>query len=573
MYGECPNKGMTEIESRDVDLLEEDFPNISEVKGNLELYELRDPQGGASITVEGETPRSYPVIDGDNESDLKLSGSCSLEEYNSQDPQMQRSKCGGIPRRRYEIEGESFMCASVDIDEPTTYEEAVTSPNANEWIIAMKEEMSSMAKNNVWELVDLPTGRKTIGNKWVLKVKRKADGSIDKFKARLVAKAYTQKEGIDYEETFSPVVRFASVRLILAIVAHLDLELFQMDVKTAFLNGELDEEIYMDQPEGFQEMGLKRKVCRLKRSIYGLKQSSRQWYYRFHRAITSIGFTMIEEDHCVYVKRSVKNFLILSLYVDDILLAGNNMEMIVATQKWLSSTFEMKDMGEAEYILGVKIHRDRSKKLLSLSQETYIKRIIERFRMHNANPVDTHMDKNCVLSKELCPKTEEEKKRMTKILYASAVGSLMYATMCTRPDLCFAVGMVSSLRLVGYSDADGSSNADMCMEALLSLGAAKQPCISLSTMEAEYVACTSAVQEAICCEIAYAKDPKYHGRTKHIDTRYHFIRDSIAQGEVVLRHIPTNDMIADPFTKPLRRDAFHRHALIDPRTRAITLAL
>ncbi|KAL0457636.1 UNVERIFIED_CONTAM: Retrovirus-related Pol polyprotein from transposon TNT 1-94 [Sesamum latifolium] len=369
-----------------------------------------------------------------------------------------------------------------------------------------------------------------------------------------------------------------------------------MDVKTAFLNGELDEEIYMDQPEGFQEMGQKRKVCRLKRSIYGLKQSSRQWYYRFHRAITSIGFTMVEEDHCVYVKRSEKNFMILSLYVDDILLAGNNMEMIVATQKWLSSTFEMKDMGEAEYILGVKIHRDRSKKLLSLSQETYIKRIIERFRMHNANPVDTPMDKSCVLSKELCPKTEEEKKRMTKIPYASAVGSLMYAMMCTRPDLCFAVGMVSryqsnpgpdhwvavkrilrylkgtsdlalcyhggSLRLVGYSDADGSADRDERKStsgyAFLLGGAAitwcskKQPCISLSTMEAEYVACTSAVQEAIWlrrflkslrisahindavviyCDntatIAYAKDPKYHGRTKHIDTRYHFIRDSM----------------------------------------------
>ncbi|KAK4394468.1 Retrovirus-related Pol polyprotein from transposon TNT 1-94 [Sesamum angolense] len=369
---------------------------------------------------------------------------------------------------------------------------------------------------------------------------------------------------------------------------------------------------------------------------------SRKWYYRFHRAITSIGFTMIEEDHRVYVKRSVKNFFILSLYMDDILLAGNNMEMIVATQKWLSSTFEMKDMGEAEYILGVKIHRDRSKKLLSLSQQTYIKRIIERFRMHNANPVDTPMDKSCVLSKELCPKREEEKKCMTKIPYARAVGSLMYAMMCTRPDLCFAVGMVSryqsnpgpdhwvavkrilrylkgtsnlalcyhggSLRLVGYNDADGSIDRDERKStsgyAFLLGGAAitwcskNQPCISLSTMEAEYVACTSAVQEVIwlrrflkslCisahvddaaviyCDntatIAYAKDPKYHGRTKHIDSRYHFIRDSIAQGEVVLRHIPTNDMIVDRFTKPLRRDAFHRHALIDPLTRAITLAL
>ncbi|KAL0298883.1 UNVERIFIED_CONTAM: Retrovirus-related Pol polyprotein from transposon TNT 1-94 [Sesamum radiatum] len=148
------------------------------------------------------------------------------------------------------------------------------------------------------------------------------------------------------------------VCLILAIVAHLDLELFQMDVKTAFLNGELDEEIYMNQPEGSQEMGQKRNVYLLKRSIYGLKQSSRQWYHQFPQAITSIVFTMVEEDHRVYVERSEKNFMILSLYVDDILLAGNNMEMIVATQKWLPSIFEMKDMGEVEYILGVKIHRD-----------------------------------------------------------------------------------------------------------------------------------------------------------------------------------------------------------------------
>ncbi|KAL0303420.1 UNVERIFIED_CONTAM: hypothetical protein Sradi_6210100 [Sesamum radiatum] len=149
MYGEHSDKGMTEIESCDVDFLEEDFPSISEVKGNLELHELQDPQGSASITIEGETLNSYPVIDGDNESDPKLSGSCSMEEHNSQNPQMQRSKHGGIPRRRYEIEGESFMCASVGIDELATYEEAVTSPNVNEWITAMKEEMSTMAKNNV----------------------------------------------------------------------------------------------------------------------------------------------------------------------------------------------------------------------------------------------------------------------------------------------------------------------------------------------------------------------------------------------------------------------------------------
>lgn len=347
--------------------------------------------------------------------------------------------------------------------------------------------MSSMAKNKVWELVDLPPGRKTIGNKWVLKIKRKADGSIDKYKARLVAKGYTQREGIDYEETFSPVVRFVSIRLILAIVAHLDLELFQMDVKTAFLNGELDEEIYMDQPMGFQVKGQERKVCHLKRSIYGLKKSSRQWYIRLHQAIITMGFTMMEEDHCVYVKKIENKFLILSLYVDDILLAGNDLELIKTTQEWLSSTFEMKDLGQADYVLGVKISRDRSKRLLSLSQESYIKRILERFRMHYSKPIDTPIEKGQILSTEQSPKTEEEKRQMENVPYASAVGSLIYAMMCTRPDICFAFGMVSryqsnpgtahwgaikrifrylrgtpnlalryhggTLRLVGYSDA------------------------------------------------------------------------------------------------------------------------
>ena len=182
-----------------------------------------------------------------------------------------------------------------------------------------------------------------------------------------MAKGYTQREGVDYEETFSPVMRFASIRLILAMVASLDLELHQMDVKTTFLNGELDEKIFMDQPISFVVKGQERKVCKFNRSLYRLKQSSRQWYKRFHQKAISNGFLMIEEDRYVYVKRSEGNFIILSLYVDEILLAGNNKEFIKTIKEWLSSIVEMKDMGVASFMLGFKILRYRSRKLLDLS--------------------------------------------------------------------------------------------------------------------------------------------------------------------------------------------------------------
>lgn len=226
----------------------------------------------------------------------------------------------------------------------------------------MHEEMQSMAHNDVWELVEIPEGFKPIRCKWVYKTKRDTKGSVEIFKARLVAKGYTQKEGIDYTETFSPVLSKDSFIIIMALTAHYDLELHQMDVKTTFLNGDLSEEVYMKQPEGFEEDGKEHMVCKLKKSIYGLKQASRQWYIKFHEVVISFGFVENTVDSCIYLKVNRSKFIFLVLYVDDILLASSDLQLLHHVKGFLSTTFDMKDLSEANFVLGVEIHRDRGRK-------------------------------------------------------------------------------------------------------------------------------------------------------------------------------------------------------------------
>ena len=206
--------------------------------------------------------------------------------------------------------------------------------------------------------------------------KLNAAGQVEKYKARLVAKGFTQREGVDFVETFSPVSKFTSIRIISALMAYYDLELHQMDVKIAFLNGHLEEEIYMLQPEGFGEKGKENMVCKLNISIYGLKQASHQWYILFYNAITSHGFSMTEGDHCIYTKVIGSNFVLLSLYVDDILIASNDKVTLAVVKVWLSSKFDMKDIGEASYVLGVEIHTDRNKRL-GLSQKAYLRSVLK----------------------------------------------------------------------------------------------------------------------------------------------------------------------------------------------------
>ena len=327
-------------------------------------------------------------------------------------------------------------------NDPDSYTQAMQGNDSGKWFHAMEEELKSMDQNQVWDLVELPKGCKRVGCKWVFKTKRDSIGNIERYKARLVAKGFTQKDGIYYKETFSPVSKKDSLRIIMALVAHYDLELHQMDVKTTFLNGNLEEDIYMDQPEGFSVKGKEHMVCKLKKSIYGLKQASRQWYLKFNDTITSFGFQENIVDRCIYMKVSGSKFIFLVLYVDDILLATNDLGLLHQTKKYLSQNFEMKDMGEATYVIGIEIFRDRSQGLLGLSQKTYINKILERFNMEKCSAGVVPNQKGDKFNAMQCPKNELEREQMRNIPYASVVGSLMYAQTCTRPDISFAVGML-----------------------------------------------------------------------------------------------------------------------------------
>ena len=312
-------------------------------------------------------------------------------------------------------------------NDPTSYNEAINSDQSSEWNKAMIDELDSMKKNDVWDLVELPNGAKPVGCKWVFKTKLDPNGNVERFKARLVAKGFTQKEGIDYQETFSPVSRKDSLRIVMALVAHFDLELHQMDVKSAFLNGDLDEDVFMKQPEGFMPVGQEHLVCKLKKSIYGLKQASRQWYLKFDEVMKKQGFVKNQVDQCTYLKMSGSNFTILVLYVDDILLASNSLDMLHESKHLLSRNFDMKDLGEASYVIGIEIHRDRHNGILGLSQRAYIERVLNRYNMQHCSPSVAPVVKGDVFGNFQCPKTEVEKEQMRMIPYASVVGSLMYA--------------------------------------------------------------------------------------------------------------------------------------------------
>ncbi|KAE8685157.1 Expansin-A8 [Hibiscus syriacus] len=328
------------------------------------------------------------------------------------------------------------------------------------WESSMKDEMDSLMSNQTWELAELPQGKKALHNKWIYRIKEEHDGS-KRYKARLVVKAFSKRRNL-YE---------AARRL----------------------------------HRGRQE----NLVCRLKKSLYGLKQAPRQWYKKFDSFMGSSGFTRCQADHCCYIKRFDNSFIILLLYVDDMLVAGSDMQEILHLKQKLSKQFAMKDLGAAKQILGMRIKRDTKSETLMLSQAEYINKVLSRFNMQDAKPVSTPLGVHFRLSKEQSPKTEEERAHMVKVPYASAIGSLMYAMVCTRPDIAQAVGAVSRWRtiLTGYVDADLAGNVDIRRSTtgyVYTLGGTAvswvsqlQKIVALSTTEAEYVAVTEASKEMV----------------------------------------------------------------------------
>ncbi|KAJ9538811.1 hypothetical protein OSB04_031544 [Centaurea solstitialis] len=432
---------------------------------------------------------------------------------------------------------------SGDLNEPISYGEAVSGDESEQWQEAMKAEMQSMYDNQVWELTDLPQHCRAVGRKWVFKKKTDMDGNVHTFKARLVAKGFTQTHGIDYDETFSPVAMLKSIRILMAISAYFNYEIWQMDVKTAFLNGKLTEDVYMEQPEGFEDPKNPNKVCKLLKSIYGLKQASRSWNLHFDERIKEFGFAKSEFEPCVYTKFSGSIVTFLVLYVDDILLIGNDVPTLQSVKSWLSKCFQMKDLGEAAYILGIKIYRNRSKGLIGLSQSTYIDKILKRFRMDESKKGFIPMQHGIVLSKTQCPVSSQDQDRMKSVPYASAIGSIMYAMLCTRPDVAYSVSVTSryqqnpgephwvavknilkylrrtkymflvfggsedEISVTGYSDASFQTDRDDFRSqsgyvftlngGAISWKSSKQDTIADSTTEAEYIAASDAAKEAV----------------------------------------------------------------------------
>lgn len=468
----------------------------------------------------------------------------SLEEEESQNPEKQKKVKVKIPVEprtglRQRVNSTiNFMKNCENFQEnPLTLNEALKRQDKSKWTEAMEIELGNLRKNKTWELVKLPENRKALKSKWVFNIKRDKNGDIDKYKARLVAKGCGQKAGIDFQETFSPVVRYSSIRLILALSVEYDFIIHQMDVVSAYLNGDLQDEIYMEQPEGFVDQKHPTKVCKLLKGLYGLKQAGREWNHKLDEILKKIGFVRSRHDPCVYVLKNKSDYVLLAVFVDDIVVSGSSEKIVYQVKQQIALNIEVVDKGPVDYFLGMEINVDKSKKQIQIHQKQFIQNLLENYNMANCRKVSTPLDPGQKFEKclgcENCKKVNEKS-------YQSLIGSLLYLSMSTRPDISYAVNKLSqfntsphpehlsaakhilrylqstiNLRLTysksnkileGFSDADWAGNFDRKSHTgnvfILANGAIvwetkKQSSVALSSTEAEYMAMSNASKEVV----------------------------------------------------------------------------
>ena len=429
--------------------------------------------------------------------------------------------------------------------EPSSYLEAISCADSKYWIPAIFEEYDSLIQNGTWTLCPLPPNRQAIQGKWVMKFKPGFKSTPARYKARFVIKGYSQVFGLDYTETYAPVAKNYSLRLILAIAAAKNLEMIQLDVKTAFLYGTLDEEIYMKQPEGFVIPGKEKEVCRLIKSIYGLKQASRVWNIKFKDFIIKFGLTRSQADPCIYYRHlrpgeADEELTIFILYVDDGLILSNIKSILTDMVEFLGKEFEVRSL-PADRFIGIDINRNRHLGTIHLSQPEYVKKILGRFNMSNCNPLAVPADPCVKLSPQMSPQNKEEKQEMTNVPFMECIGSVMHLTHLTRPDIAYAVGQVSrysqnpgkehwkalkrilaylkktinfgllfgggSSEICGYCDSDyagdlesrrSTSGAVFTLHnGAVSWFSRRQTCVALSTTEAEFISAAEGTKEGI----------------------------------------------------------------------------
>uniref|UniRef100_A0A2M4CV35 Putative pol polyprotein n=1 Tax=Anopheles darlingi TaxID=43151 RepID=A0A2M4CV35_ANODA len=504
------------------------------------------------------------------------------------------------------------IAKSEDI-EPTSWQEAMKSSHHDEWKEAMDAEMFSHEKNSTWEVTELPPDKKAIGCRWVFKLKKNELGNVVRFKARLVAQGFNQQYGVDYDETFAPVTRFNTIRVFLTICGRDRLIAKHLDVATAYLHGDIKEEIYMRQPPGYSLTGQGTKVCKLKRSIYGLKQAARCWNQKLCGVLESIGFKASVTDPCLFMRIKDNSKMYLVTYVDDLLVACKNENEIDNVYTELKKHFEINMLGDVKNFLGVQIIKNQDG-ILSLSMTRHIDELALKFGLEKAKVARTPMDSGYLKCTDRQDMFEDNNK------YRSIVGSLMYIANCGRPDIAASASIlgrklecpsktdwVAAKRVVRYligtrdwclrlgdgkarcvlevyTDADWAGDHATRKSTTgyvlfygggaVAWGSRRQNCVSLSSMEAEYVAITESCQETLWIRrllrdlgeeqlgatfihednqgcISFAQSGKISKRSKHIETKEFFVRDLIDRKEIELRYCPTEDMIADILTKAL----------------------